>query len=208
MAVLALGLAILVAISLGVFLSNRPEGSAKPGTEALASYTQEIANLSQFVQPAAEQMAAQPDGSFAGLEADSRRWLDTFNQGLQRVGQMTPPDGLATANQLLAQSMELYISSADTFQLVPKAGEAIQADIVSRAVDQRNQAMALFGVALRLVDEKRTAADLPPAGIPIPGQTGLQTPEPSSSPSAGAPTGGSGKGGKSKPNGESNKENG
>ena len=186
-------IAALIAVSVGLAwwaISSAQSRSDRLETrrEALDDYTGRIRTLSQSIgEPAAQMAAVVPTPDRAGLgdlRSSSGGWARAFAQAQTSLIETFPSSAaLQRANGLFQGSLQLYESAARTYQLVPRAEGNLQPDLLARAAAQRDQAAALWTAAVAYIDASRTAADMDPSGLAVPGsdlaaQATVPTPAP------------------------------
>ena len=186
---IAVGIVALIGVVAGgiVAAGSNPELERKQ--ERLEDYTAQLRAMSGNLRNAAEGMKAAPVGvtsGLGGLKKDATRWIGAFASAQGRVAELQPPASIESTKQLFTQSVQLYSTAAETFDLATRAPQELQAEILARAGALRDQASSLWVVATNQVDAERTDADLEISGLLPPAQPG-------SVPAPAPPAGGGGK---------------
>jgi hypothetical protein len=174
----------------------------------LDTYTDGLSPVVESVIPTATDMielTTLPEGdALDSLAKDAKTWATDLQSAQALVQQQFAPEEAQAVNDLLTESIGLYIASAQTFELVPDAEGALRDNLFTRATDQRDAAGRVMSGAIGALDSLRNEKDLgasglrSPADLPPPAPSAPASPEAEVSPEAGAspgePAGGGGEG--------------
>lgn len=202
----------LVAIGTVVWLVMSAQNEAKEleaQQAALEQYTDQIGPVLQSAAATANEMTGVTEvpENAADLTEQSEGWITDLQGAQTGLSGVVPAPEVDPVNQLFNESISLYVASAETFALVPKADEELQADLFTRATVQRDTASAVWASAIDALDEIRDLRDLGSSGLnapqpappdPLEAQPGAEVTIPAEEPADGAedPAGtGDGKGG-------------
>jgi len=175
---------------------------------ALDTYTDGLSPVVESVTPTATDMIAittlPEDDALDSLAEDAKTWVTDLQTAQALVQQQFAPEEAQAVNDLLTESIGLYIASSQTFELVPDAEGALREKLFTRATDQRDAAGRVMSGAIGALDSLRNEKDLgasglrSPADLPPPAPSAPASPEAEISPEAeaspGEPAGGGGEG--------------
>jgi hypothetical protein len=165
-------LATLTLIGLVIWsvTSSRSEAARlEERQEALEEYSSQVRALVQALTPAASEMSGAGQIPPDEIADRVQEWNRNFSEAQTTLSQTIAPDDLRSLNQLLLQSILLYVSSAETYELMPDLeGEARQS-IITQAGVQWTSANNVFASAIALLDEELEEADLRASGLRPPG---------------------------------------
>lgn len=167
--------AIVAAIA--VVRGNSAEFSAEQ--ELAETYTGQVEATLELVNPLVAEMVAvplDPAGLGETVRADVRRWKAGFEDAQTQLAGTLPPPALEPVTTLLAQSIQGYSLAADTYALVPRADEAVQADLLRQAAAQRDQATGIWSSAIAFLDEERADLEMTASRVDVPGVAPQPTP--------------------------------
>lgn len=163
----------LVALGTIVWLVMSAQNEAKEleaQQTVLDQYTDQVEPVLQTAAATANEMlalSAIPEDP-ADLTEDSQGWITNLQDAQTGLSQIFPAPEVDPVNQLFNESIGLYVSSAETLALVPKAEGALQGDLFTRATVQRDTAAAVWESAVAALDELRDVRDLGASGIDAP----------------------------------------
>jgi hypothetical protein len=171
----------------------------------LDTYTDGLSPVVESVIPTATDMIAittLPEGdALDSLAEDATTWVTDLQTAQALVQQQFAPEEAQSVNDLLTESIGLYISAAQTFELVPDAEGGLRDKLFTRATDQRDAAGRVMSGAIGALDSVRNEKDLgasglrSPADLPPPAPSAPASPEADASPEVGESPEGSGGGG-------------
>lgn len=178
------GIFLVVAIGVVVWLVVSAQDRAKQFEEeqsVLESYTTSLQGVLQGAAgPASEMIAVTtlPEGDdLEQLAEDAETWA-TDLQGAQAVIQQQPAPGeVRSIHLLFGESLQLYVSAAQTFALVPDAEGRLQEQLFVRATAQRDSAGRVMEGAIGALDEMRREKELSASGLQSPTELPPPTPE-------------------------------
>lgn len=168
-----LGILGVVAIGTVIWLVMSAQNEAKEleaKQAVLDQYGDQVEPTLQTASATALEMAAVtavPEDP-ADLAEDSEGWIKNLQGAQTQFAQIFPAPEVEPVNQLFNESLALYVASAETFALVPKAEGKLQADLFIRATVQRDTAAAVWASAIGALDELRDVRDLGPSGLDAP----------------------------------------
>jgi hypothetical protein len=140
--------------------------------EGLEQYTTQLGSaMGGATEPvtAMNLVATPPRGeALDSLAEDSDGWVNDIRAAQAEVVQLFPDRSLEAVNQLFNEALALYISSAQTFALVPEVQGELRQDVFARAADQRDTASALWSSAIGVLDQMRRAEGMGPSGLRAP----------------------------------------
>lgn len=180
------GITVLALLSLvvGLVVNARSSGNAQvERQEALERYAGEVRALLQRVSPPAGAVAALtavPASKIAqSVQADSTGWVRSFQEAATEAGAITPPAEVAPAHGLFLDSILLYGSAAQTYELAPALEGQVESGILIRASEQRARAESVWTNAVGVVDRSLADAGAEPSGLTPPSAGGpAQVPPP------------------------------
>jgi hypothetical protein len=190
------GIFLIVAIGVVVWLVVSAQDRAEQREQeaaALETYTDGLQPALDSVTPTANEMneiTALPEGDdLDGLAKDAETWVTDLQAGQAQIQAQFAPSEAQPVNDLLSESVGMYIAAAQTFALVPDAEGDLQAELFTRATDQRDSAGRVMDSAVGALDSLRAEKDLGPSGLntvqaPMAQPTALPTTLPEVSPSA------------------------
>jgi hypothetical protein len=154
--------------------------------DALERYTSSVRSVLQTMTPAASEMITAPtdpeDGAaILPLKKDGRGWEDIFNSATTEAATLRPTASAANANSILQQSIGLYLTSAQLYQLVPDEPDKTRGELLTSASTVRDQANQLWVNGTAIIDELRDDLDMAPSGLRSPSTappSGQATPAP------------------------------
>lgn len=170
---LLLGILGVVAIGTIIWLVMSAQNEAKEleaKQAVLEQYGDQVEPTLQTASATALEMSgvtAVPEDP-ADLAEDSEGWIKNLQSAQTQLSQIFPAPEVDPVNQLFNESISLYVASAETFALIPKADEKLQADLFTRAAVQRDTAAAVWASAIAAFDELRDVRDLGPSGLNAP----------------------------------------
>ena len=184
-----LGILGLVAIGTIIWMIGSARNEAKELEDRqaqLETYDDQIQGVLQQATPVAQEMAeiqAVPadEKGLEDLASDSERWVTDLQQFQTQASQVFPAPEVEGINELFNEALTLYVSAAQTFALVPDAEGDLQAQILARAVTQRDTAAELWTSAITVLDTLRSNAEMSASGLRPP-VTANQVPDPNASP--------------------------
>jgi hypothetical protein len=135
----------------------------------LEDYTSQLRALVQTLTPAATEMGAAGSLPPDEMADNVTEWNRTFGDAQTTLAQTQPPEDLRPLNQLLLQSILLYVSSAETYELVPDLEGTARRNIITQANVQWTSGNNVFASAIALLDQELEDADLRPSGLRAPG---------------------------------------
>lgn len=161
-------------------------GDAARATQ-LRAYTTEVQTLFEDVGQTVQEMGGAPfnldDPSLIeGLDGTAEGWVLTLEAAGAQANALMPPEELAPANRVLANSLQLYSAAAKTYQLVPRAEGRLQQRLLDRGADQRTRAGETLLVAIQLIDAERDEVGLAPSELQSPSLLPPIVPTPSPRP--------------------------
>lgn len=140
--------------------------------EAVERYTSDLGTaLSGATETVTEMnlVATLPRGNaLEELGTSSETWIENLNTTQGQVVQIFPSRDLTSVNELFGEATSLYISSAQTFALVPEVSGGTRNDVFARAADQRDTATALWTSAIGVLDQIRRDLGLRASGLQAP----------------------------------------
>lgn len=168
-------LGILGAVALGtiVWLVMSAQNEAKEleaQQSALEQYADQVDPVLEPAVAIAEEMGAVlavPEDP-ADLTEDSTKWVTDLQGAQTQLSQIIPAPEADPINQLLNEALSLYVSSAETFALVPDADGNLQQELFTRATVQRDTASAVWASAVSAFDELRGVRELGASGLDSP----------------------------------------
>lgn len=173
-----LGILGVVAIGTIVWLVMSAQNEAKEleaQQSVLEQYTDQVEPTLQTASATAQEMLALtaiPE-TVEDLTEDSTTWVTNLQGAQTQLSQIFPAPEIDPVNQLFNEAISLYVASAETFGLVPKAEAELQQEIFTRATVQRDSASAVLASAIAALDEFRDLRDLGRSGLDAP-----QAPQP------------------------------
>lgn len=172
-----LGILSAVAIGTIVWLVMSAQNEAKEleaQQSVLEQYTDQVEPTLQTASATALEMSALtaiPE-EVDDLAEDSQAWVTNLQGAQTQLSQIFPAPEIDPVNQLFNESISLYVASAETFGLIPKAEAELQQDLFTRATVQRDTASAVWASAIAALDEFRDVRDLGPSGLDAPEAAG------------------------------------
>lgn len=186
---IAVGVAVVFGLASWAFIAARSNArEADAQREQLDRFTSDLRGIVQQLDGPVGEMTAMPpepaEGVVADLETAPGRWIDQLSEVDQAVLQVTPTDQTTNIHSLLSRTVALYTSAAETFRLDPSAEGALQARLLRRAADIRDQAAGIFFAAVSLLDAERIELDMGSSRLEPPGSAPPSPPVPAGTPSA------------------------
>lgn len=184
--ILLLGIfgAVALAVVIWAIVNARSNAAdTQKRADALDDYTSQVRAVLQEVSPVAAEMtqvapAPSPD-LVAGLEDDTKTWLETLQGGREQLGGIAPPEDAEHLQALFEQSIGAYLAAADAYVLVPGVDDKLQPRLLAAATAQRDRAGALAATAILALDDERSDLGLDLSGIQAPSKTAPVAPQPS-----------------------------
>lgn len=172
---LILGVFLVVLMGVGIWLvaSARERAAATEARrDSLDRYTSQIQSaLTGATTPVTEMnlAATPPRGADVDeLAGNTDGWIEALRAAQTEVVQIFPEREIEPVNQLFNEALSLYISSAQTFALLPDVRGETRQQLFSRAADQRDTATALWASAIGVLDQMRRDLDLRGSGLQAP----------------------------------------
>ena len=201
------GIFLVVAIGVVIWLIVSAQDRAKQFEEeqaVLESYTTSLQGVLQgATTPAGEMIAvtALPEGDdLAQLVEDAETWVTDLQTAQAVIQQQPAPGEVRSIHSLFGESLQLYVSAAQTLALVPDAEGRLQNELFTRATAQRDSAGRVMEGAIGALDQMRREKDLAASGLRSPTQLPPTSPdqeiEVSPAPDDGGGGGGSNGGGR------------
>ncbi len=167
----------LLSLLIGLVVTARSSGNATvERQEALERYAGEMRALLQRVVPPAGAVAALTTVPASEIvksaEADASGWAKSFQEAATEAGAITPPAEVAPAHGLFVDSILLYGSAAQTYELAPGLEGELQSGILIRASEQRARAESVWANAVGVVDGSLADAGGEPSGLAPPSAGG------------------------------------
>ncbi len=167
----------LLSLVIGLVVNARSSGNALvERQESLERYAGEMRALLQRVSPPAGAVAALttvPASEIVkSVEAHASGWAKSFQEAATEAGAITPPPEVAPAHGLFVDSILLYGSAAQTYQLAPDLGGPVQSGILIRASEQRARAESVWANAAGVVDRSLADTGAEPSGLTSPSAGG------------------------------------
>jgi hypothetical protein len=199
------GIFVLVAIGVVVWLIVSAQDRAKE-LEAeqadLEQYTTALQPALDSLAPPVQEMiavAAVPaEEDLDALAEDAEGWMTDIQTAQAVVQQQFVPEEIQPINDLIAESMSLYITAAQTFQMLPDAEGDLRDELFARATQARDSAGSVMTGAIATLDSFRREKEIgasglrSPANLPAPAPSTAPTPEAEGSPLDSETTGGEG----------------
>jgi hypothetical protein len=161
---------LLVGLIVWSVTSSRSEAAQlEQRQEELEDYTQRVRALIQNLTPAATEMGNAAQLPVGQIEKRVDSWNSNFGEAQTTLSQTQPPEDLQPLSQLLLQSILLYVSSAETYELVPGLEADARRDVVTQATVSWTGANNVFASAIALLDDERAEAELRASGLRPPG---------------------------------------
>jgi hypothetical protein len=166
-----LGLTLVGLVIWSVTSSRAETARLQDRQDELEQYTSQVRTLVQNLTPAASEL-----GEAGQLPPDEfpekvQEWNRSFSDAQTTLSQTQPPEDLRSLNQLMLQSMLLYVSSAETYELVPTLEGRARQNIITQANVQWTSANNVFASAISLLDAELEDAELRPSGLQPPGSS-------------------------------------
>lgn len=172
-------LGILAVIAIGVTVWAIQNASEKAEAlenkqETLDGYTDRVRGVLQTLRAPVGNMATAPpqlqDPEQAEtLAKDAGAWMEDLEKAQTGFGRIAVEPEVQSIHNLYAQSIQIYISAARTYELAATTtDEKAQVDTLGLANTQRDQASAIWTEATSLLDQRREAAELDPSGLTAP----------------------------------------
>lgn len=167
----------LLSLVIGLVVNARSSGNALvERQEALEGYAGEMRALLQRVVPPAGALAAlttmPASDVIKSVEADASGWARSLQEAATEAGAITPPAEVAPAHGLFVDSILLYGSAAQTYELAPELEGELQSQILMRASEQRARAESVWANAVGVVDRSLADAGAEPSGLAPPSAGG------------------------------------
>ena len=136
---------------------------------ALDEYTGQVRTVLQALAgPVGEMTTSAPSLPPAQLAAKVKQWNEGFSAAQTALSQTNPPPELQPVNALLLRSILMYVSAADTYELVPDVDGPGQKKLVTQAGIQVQNADGVFVGAIAVLDTAREEAELRISGLEAP----------------------------------------
>ena len=177
----------MVAIGVVVWLVVSAQDKAEQREQeaaALEAYTDGLQPALDAVTPTANEMneiTAVPEGDeLDALAKDATKWVTQLQTAQAQVQAQFAPNEAQPVNDLLSESIGIYIGAAQTFALIPDAEGELQDELLTRATDQRDAAGRVMTSAVAALDSLRAEKDLGASNL----NTGVAPPtmDPSAAP--------------------------
>lgn len=165
---------VAVGVIIWLIMSARNDAAElQKRADALDDYTNQVRSFVQTISgPATEMTELEPivsEEMTKTLEEDSDRWVKSLQEGRVQLGAVVPPEGAESLHQLFEQSLQAYISAAQTFAIVPQTDQTnLQNLILVRGADQRDVASNLSASAIGILDDERGEVELGVSGVQPP----------------------------------------
>ena len=160
----AIGVVVWLVVSAPDKAEQREEEAA-----ALETYTDGLQPALDSVTPTANEMneiTALPEGDeMDALAKDAAKWVTQLQTGQAQIQAQFAPNEAQPVNDLLSESINIYIGAAQTFALIPDAEGDLQAELLTRATDQRDAAGRVMASAVGALDSLRAEKDLGPSNL-------------------------------------------
>lgn len=161
------GIFLVVAIGVVVWLVVSAQNEAEQREAeavALDAYTDGLQPALDSVTPTANEMneiTTVPEGDdLDALVKDAEKWVTDLQTGQAQLQAQFAPNEAQPVNDLLSESIGIYISAAQTFALIPDAEGELQDELLTRATDQRDAAGRVMTSAVAALDSLRAEKDL------------------------------------------------
>jgi hypothetical protein len=171
---LALGIVAVAAISLFLWNNAQNNAEALEGRQKLLDgYTGKVRTMLQTLTPPASQMQVVPPTgkgkAIAKLDKDAKTWTASLQKATNQAISLTPPPAGQTSAQLIAESVQLYLTAARTFQTAAALEDGPEKkQVLQRAAEVRDRATSIWTAGVALLDEARSGAELEPSGLRVP----------------------------------------
>jgi hypothetical protein len=139
--------------------------------EELEAYSSQVRTLVQNLTPAASEMSGAGEIPPDEIADRVQEWNRNFGDAQTTLSRTVAPEDLRSLNQLLLQSILLYVSSAETYELVPDLEGTARQSIITQAGVQWTSANNVFASAIALLDGELQEADLRISGLRPPGSS-------------------------------------
>lgn len=184
------GLILAVVVGVSIWVIADAQNKSKERTqqrEALESYASSVRSFATTIGPVAEEMSlvAPADPNLEALADDSKKWTQDLTAAQAQIATLQPPDEAEVANNLFQQSLSSYTSAARTFESVSRAEGDLQNELLGQAIEEREQAAALFGLAVDALDERLIDVDGKLSNLQVPEGTAPVQPPAGETPPAG-----------------------
>lgn len=153
------GMLIAVIVGVTIWLVADAQNESKQRTEtrtALEEYVKSVRAFTNALGPVAEEMSlvdpANPD--VEQLAKDARKWSTDLADAQARIAGALPPDEAEVASRLFEQSMSSFLAAARAFEGVAEGDAGIEEELLAQAVEEREQARALFDLGVVALDEE------------------------------------------------------
>ena len=171
------GILIMVLLGgiVGAIAKTRSNTAAKEKRlDAVETYSSDVRGLLQAVRGPAGAMTEVPPTPpkkkpYATLAKDADGWIKSLQEAQAKLPP-APPEALANANALFGQSLQMFVTAARTYMLVPDVTEEkAQTELVARASEQRSHADAIWISAVGFLDEELIEQGGTASGLGSPG---------------------------------------
>lgn len=182
----------LIAIVVAFIVTARSGGPEPASSDALSSYTSELAGLQQALAPAAAGMASTTNkpGDVKALDREAQGWSQTISQIAGSFAGAPTPAGLDPVKSMVTNAIGQYGVAADAYALAPSLKGTARAQEMALAAKQREQADSLWRSAVAQLDAQRSNAGLGPSHLTTPSSLKSALPSPTPTPGAGGSPGG------------------
>lgn len=172
---LILGVFLIVLVGVGIWLiasAQERAAEARERREAIEAYTDSLRPALGGADETVAEMGlvtTPPRGdALDELAGNTEGWVESLRSVQTQVVEIFPPSEIEPVNQLFNEALSLYISSAQTFALVPDVRGDTRTELFSRAADQRDTASALWASAIGVLDQMRRDHGLTGSGMQAP----------------------------------------
>lgn len=181
-------IAALVLSSIGGIIAalNSSSNRAEARRDQLDQYTSTVRDFAQVIADPATQMSViQPElnnPQAREITQQAEDWSTALVEAQAEAARNEPPATMAEINNLLSESLLLYLSAAENIQQATESEGEVRPVLIGSALGQHERAGNIFVTAVALIDREREREGLAPSGIGHPAQMGTfpqPTPEPS-----------------------------
>jgi hypothetical protein len=194
----AVAAVVVLLIVLWIVRNARDDAEAlERRQDAIQDFTSQVSTAQQAVAPSASEMFVSTADT-PNLAAEAERWRKALNASFGDFSEgTTGPVALQVVHRMFSQGLLQYVAAAETYELAADLEGDLQTRALERANAQVSAADGVWQSAITLLDEKRTAAELPVSGLTVP-TAGAMTAQPTPTPSIQTVPGGKNKGNRKK----------
>ena len=163
------GLAVLGVIVWAVTSSRADAERLADRQRAVNNYTSDVRGLLQTLIPPASEIGTAASIPPAQLVQRAKTWDKAFTQAQSEMSTAVAPKGLEAVNRLVLQSILLYVSAGDTYELAVEVEGGPKRRLQTQANVQWTSANSVFDAAIAILDDERAEADLSASTLQSPG---------------------------------------